>query len=92
MICEPCVSRMRFTARAVDDGCTKLTVSPLPTLKLCHWSLASWLVWLMVVVLWPVLPVWLMVASPLTTCPPVGAAKAPAAIALATSKTVVCGE
>ncbi len=68
----PLLSKMRLTASALAEGWTKLTVSWAPTLKLFQFSAACWLDCRMVVLL----PCWLMLAVPATTCPPVGAASA----------------
>ena len=69
----PWVSKMRFTASALAEGWTKLTVSDLATLKLCQLMDSLSLVWLMVVVA----PPELMLPLPPTTSPPWGAASAP---------------
>ncbi len=68
----PLVSKMRLTAIAEADGCTKSTVSCGAMLKVFQSSDKFWLPCLMVVVL----PDWLMVPVPDTTCPPVGPARA----------------
>ena len=52
----------------------KLTLSALATLKLCQVSDSLSLAWLMVVLLWPALPLALMLPLPVTMYPPVGAA------------------
>ena len=52
----------------------KLTLSALATLKLCQLSDSLSLAWVMVVLLWPALPLALMLPLPETMCPPVGAA------------------
>ena len=65
---------MRLTASALVEGWKKLTLSALATLKLCQVSDSLSLAWLMVVVLWPALPLVLILPLPDTMCPPVGAA------------------
>ena len=54
------------------EGCTKFTVSLGVMLKLFQLMEALLVDWLMVVVV----PLWLMFAEPVMTCPPVGEAKA----------------
>ncbi len=51
---------MRLTAIALAEGCTKLTLSCAPTLKLFQFREAFWLDWVMVVVA----PFWEMLAAP----------------------------
>ena len=58
----------RFKATALLLGCTKLTEFPAPMLKLCQFSTAFWLAWLIVVLPLPLT----MLALPATTTPPVG--------------------
>ncbi len=60
----------RFSVMALADGCRKSTRCWLPTSKLCQFTAARWVDWLIVVVF----AVWPMAAEPATTTPPVGRA------------------
>ena len=64
--CSVPITRFKITEDAL--GCTKLTVAPLPTEKLCQLTAARWLLWLTV----RVLAVLLILAAPAVTWPPVG--------------------
>src|SRR5262249_3870111 len=66
----PLLPRMRFTAMALAEGCTKSTVSWDPMLKLCQLSDRFWLDCRIVVML----PDWEMLPAPATTWPPGGPA------------------
>ena len=73
----PLVSKMRFTAIAPAVGCTKLTVSCAPMLKLFQFNARFWLDCVIVVVA----PDVAMLPTPDASCPPAGAASAaPAAL------------
>src|SRR4051812_44981266 len=75
---------MRLTAIALAEGCTKLTLSCAPTLKLFQVSEAFWLDWVMVVLA----PLWEMAAEPEVTWPSTGPA---CAVAAPSSNTAVTG-
>lgn len=66
----------RFTAIALAEGCTKLTVSPLPMLKLFQFRERFLLACVTVVTA----PDWLMALLPTVTTPPEGAASADSTI------------
>lgn len=65
---ETSAPRTRFSATAVLEGCTKFTVAPWPTEKVCQSTARRELDWLTV----RVLPDWLRLPVPAATRPPVG--------------------
>ena len=58
----------RFSATLLAEGWLNVTVLPAPIEKLCQLAAILAVAWLMVMLL----PLWLMVALPPTTVPPVG--------------------
>ena len=88
-ICDGSGPVTRFSVTALADGWLKVTLCWLPTLKLCQFTAARWVDWLIAVLL----AVWLIAAAPATTTPPVGrafGAGCAAAGSASTSTTVAC--
>ena len=66
------LSLTRFRVTACALGCTKLILAALPKLKLSQLMTARWLLWLTVMAAAWAVAVWVMVALPRATLPPVG--------------------
>ena len=66
------LSFTRFSMTACTLGCTKLILAALPRLKVLQLTTALWLVWLTVIAAACAVAVWVRVAVPRTTTPPVG--------------------
>ena len=66
------LSFTRLSVMAFALGCTKFTEAELPRLKVSQFTTARWLLWFTVSAAACAVAVWLRVAVPRTTLPPLG--------------------